>query len=117
MQDDFKNSEKNKKQIELALKFFTERQNAKADLSIIEEEMSKSWHKFEISMATETFLDRLIIERNALNTKVEALSLFIDSYKYTTLPKIQIELLGKQFIAMVAYLECLDLRLADLQKR
>lgn len=63
----------------------------------------------------ETFLDRLLIEKEELETKYNGLTKFLCSGKHKTLPIEQQKLLVKQHIAMGDYLSALNQRIELVQ--
>lgn len=65
--------------------------------------------------SAETFLDRLLIEKEELETKYNGLTKFLYSKKHKTLPIEQQKLLVKQHIAMGDYLFALNQRIELVQ--
>lgn len=64
----------------------------------------------------ETFMDRLLTEKNELNEKRSKLEAFIGSDGFKKIDAVQKSLLHVQFQSMSAYLECLTQRIAWLDK-
>jgi hypothetical protein len=62
------------------------------------------------------FKSKLIEERNSLLKKTNKLDSFIDSDRFNIVGKIQGKLLLNQYDAMCDYLNCLNLRIQDLDK-
>ncbi|HFC6388666.1 TPA: hypothetical protein ACFNMI_001758 [Neisseria bacilliformis] len=66
----------------------------------------------ELYRETDTWKQRLEIEAEELNEKIDKLSAFINGAAFNELPKEQQELLAKQLFSMAAYNEVLKTRLA-----
>lgn len=64
----------------------------------------------------ETFLDRLLDEKDQLSYKIEKLEEFINSNKFQDIAAIQCSLLNIQLDAMKTYKQCLFERILWLQE-
>jgi hypothetical protein len=67
-------------------------------------------------METETFMDRLLKERNELEDRSKKLEAFINGEKFATIETIQQSLLVVQLQAMKTYLRCLYERITFLNR-
>lgn len=58
------------------------------------------------------YQQRVVSEKLNLDAKIVALEMFINSYKFKTLPDVERVLLSTQLATMVIYSELLDHRIA-----